>query len=469
MRLALPTALVLWFLWKARGNTLFLLGIPVLMVMRGSVFFDHMKPFWIPGRLDTTTLLLGWLFLVWAVTIANERSRPDLQLRPSGGGRVLPEELPLIGITLLICWHAARAFGSSGDLAEAVSVAFASFSIVLGYVLVRGIATRASRAETEEFLAAVVIVNTIAAALFILHQGLHLPIYEGAANITYSFAGQDISRGTTYVPQFSLLALGFVLAKRTWSAKWLIVLGITMLAVITTYTRTLLIAAVAGLIIAIVARELSKPEAGRFLRRAGATVLCVIAALVIFSMVRPVQYRFLLTRFGEVGSGGGVTQVQTWQLRTARWTVITAVVAKEDLVLGLGFPQHASNAVEPHLVYWTSDMTWVPILYRFGYAGLALFGLLLGGFMWRALALSLKPPEQRRELTLAYFTTLALTVIMAFQQWTFMEPRIYAMGLWILALVAAEALRPAEEPTRGPALAETPPPDATRTTRLMAS
>lgn len=441
LRLALPTALVLWFLWKARGNTLFLLGIPVLMVMRSSVFFQNMKPFWMPGRLDTTTLLMGWLFLVWVVTIANERSRPDREMRPPGGTRVLPEELPLIGMAILIGWHALRAFGSSGDLAEAVSVASASFYIVLGYVLVRGIVTRATRAETEEFLAAVVIVNTIAATLFIMHQGLQLPIYEGESNITYSFAGQNIPRATIFVPQFSLLALGFVLAKRKWSAKWLVVLGITMLSVLVSYTRTLLIAAVAGLVIAIVARELSKPEAGRFLRRAGAIVLCVIATLVLFSMVRPVQYRFLLTRFAELGSGGGVAQVHNWQIRTTRWTVTTGVVAKEDLLLGLGFPQHVSNPVEPHLFYWTSDMTWVPILYRFGYAGLALFGLLLGGFMWRALVLSLKPPEARRELTLAYFITLALTVIMTFQQWTFMEPRIYPMGLWILALVASEALR----------------------------
>lgn len=441
LRLALPTALLFWFLWKARDNTLFLLGIPVLMVMRGSVFFEKMKPFWMPGRFDPAVLLMGWLFLVWVVTIYNERSRPDAELRPARGGRVLPEELLLVGIALLIGWHTMRAFGYSGDFQAAVSLGYASFSILLGYLLVRGIVTRATRAETEEFLAAVVIVNTIAAALFILHQGLHVPIYEGQSNITYAYGGQSIARATTFVPQYFLLSLGFVLAKRKWSAKWLVVLGVNMMAILVSYTRTLLIAAVAGLLIAIVVRELSKPEAGRFLRRAGAVVLCVVAVVVVFSVARPVQYRFLLTRFAELGSGGNVGQIHNWQLRVQRWSLITRVVAKQDLLFGLGFPQHVSNPVAPYLYTWTSDMTWVPILYRFGYAGLALFGLLLGAFMWRALTLSLKPPEERRELALAYFITLALTVIMTFQQWTFMEPRIYAMGLWILALVTAEALR----------------------------
>jgi purine-cytosine permease-like protein len=91
-------------------------------------------------------------------------------------------------------------------------------------------------------------------------------------------------------------------------------------------------------------------------------------------------------------------------------------------------------------------MTWVPIIYMLGLAGLVLFGLLLAGFMARALTLSLRPPELRRELCLTYFITLALTVVMGFQMWTFMQPSVYPMGLWIFALVAVETLRPAEKP-----------------------
>ena len=81
-------------------------------------------------------------------------------------------------------------------------------------------------------------------------------------------------------------------------------------------------------------------------------------------------------------------------------------------------------------------------MYIFGYVGLILFGLLLAGFMVRALRLSLRPPELRRELCLAYFITIALTVVMGFQTWTFMDPIVYPVGLWIFALIAAEATRP---------------------------
>jgi hypothetical protein len=90
-------------------------------------------------------------------------------------------------------------------------------------------------------------------------------------------------------------------------------------------------------------------------------------------------------------------------------------------------------------------MTWLPIMYFFGIFGLVVFGLLLAGFIVRALKLSLRPPELRRELSLTYFITIVLTVVMGFQMWTFMQPSVYPMGLLVFAFAAAEALRPTAE------------------------
>jgi hypothetical protein len=444
VRLALPAALTLWFIWRARDNALFLLGIPVLMVMRGSVFFENAKPFWKPGRFDVVTLLMVWLTLVWVVTVARRSRLDDTPMGLFGTARVLPEELPLLGIAALIALHAVGTFSVSGDLSHALSVAAGIFYLVLGYLLVRGIACRATRAETGEFLAAVVIVNTVACGLFILHQGLHLPIYLGQSNISYSSGGQTISRATTFAPMFNLLALGFVLAKRRWTPAWLVVLAITLLAVLVSLTRTLLIAAVLGLLIAIVARELSRPDFGRVARRVGTIVLAVGLVIVGFIRLAPAYWSFLLKRFGEFTSGSG-GQVQNWHLRAIHWDAVQRVVARSDLLFGIGFPKAGSNAVDARVYSYSSDMAWLPVMYRIGYVGLLLVGLLLAGFMARALWLSLKPPEARRELCLTFFITITLTVVMSFQMWTFMQPSIYPMGLWILAFVAAEALRPAEE------------------------
>lgn len=444
VRLALPAVLALWFIWKARGNALFLLGIPVLMVMRGSVFFENAKPFWKPGRFDGVTLLMIWLTLVWAVAVARRSRLDDAPIGLFGAGRVLPEELPLIGIAAIIILHAAGAFSASGDLMNAVSVASGALYLLVGYLLVRGIASRATRAETRDFLAAIVIVNTVACTLFIAHQGLHLPIYLGTENATYTFSGQNITRATTFAPMFNLLALGFVLAQRRWTPPWLVVLAITLLAILVSLTRTLVVAALVGLVIAIIARELARPEFSRAARRAGAIVLSAVLVVLGFRVISPAYWGFLLKRFSEFTSGGGGPQVSNWQVRVIHWDAVEKVVAKGDLVFGLGFPKPGSNPVDAHVFLWSSDMAWLPIMYKFGFVGLILFGLLLGGFMARALWLSLRPPELRRDLSLVYFITIALTVIMGFQMWTIMQPSNYPMGLWILAFVTAETLRPAE-------------------------
>ncbi|MFA4966503.1 MAG: hypothetical protein WC709_12840, partial [Thermoleophilia bacterium] len=147
VRLALPTALVLWFVWKARDNRLFLLGIPVLMVMRGSVFFDEMRPFWTPGRFDPATHLMGWLFLVWVVTGANRWRDERGGLVPFGVNRMLPEELALSLIGLLMGGHALVVYAASSDPMAAVSAAGSSFYILMGFLLVRGIVSRATREE----------------------------------------------------------------------------------------------------------------------------------------------------------------------------------------------------------------------------------------------------------------------------------------------------------------------------------
>jgi hypothetical protein len=421
------------------------------MVMGGSVFFENMKPFRVPGRFEPATLLMIWLAVVWIVTVARRSRLHEAPVGLFGAGHVLPEELPLIGVAVCVGVGTLAAFTASGDLANAANLASGALYLVLGYLLLRGIASRATRAETQEFLAAVVIVNTLACALFILDQGLHVPIYQGQANITYSFAGQDITRATTFAPMFSLLALGFVLGKRRWTPPWLVVLAITLLAVLVSLTRTLLIAALVGLIIAILARELTRPDFSRVMRRTGAVILGAVALVFGFSRIAPAYWSVLLKRLGEFVSNKGAPQVSNWQIRVIHWGAVERVVAKSDLLFGLGFPQPGSNPVDSHIFLWSADMTWLPIMYMFGYLGLLLFGLLLAGFMARALRLSLRPPELRRELSLTYFITIALTVIMAFQMWTFMEPSVYPMGLLIFALVAAEALRPAELPDVVPA------------------
>ncbi|HET6496187.1 MAG TPA: O-antigen ligase family protein [Thermoleophilia bacterium] len=444
-KIALAAALLAWFLWKARANRLFLLGIPVLMVMGESVFFNRMRPFWIPGRLEPQTHIFVWLCIVWVLIVVGARRGDTARTGPFGPGRLLPEETPLLLIAALIAVQAIVAGAGSGDFAAGVFSAADLAYLVIGYLLVRGIASQFSRAETIEFLGAVVIANTIAAGLYIIHQGLGASIYTGGEYFTTLFRGVEITRTFHFAPQFTILALGFILARSRWTAGWLLVLAISVLSVLVSYTRTPLIAVMLAFVISLVVRELRQPSAARLVRRALVIGVSAVVIVAGFAVVLPAQSQFINSRFSEFASASGASDIGNWQVRQFKYNAVEDVVLKSDPYFGMGFPAPGSNPVDAQVYRYSADMTWIPILYYTGYVGLALFGLLLLGFAVRTVRLASSPDETRRYLGLTYLIVICLTVLIGFTTWTFMEPRVAALGLWPLALVAAEALRPEDE------------------------
>jgi O-antigen ligase len=441
-KLALATALLVWFLWRSRRNRLFLLGIPVLMVMGESVFFDGMRPFWTPGRFSPQDHIMGWLFVVWVVIMFGQLKRQG-RVAVFGPGRLLPEEIPLLAVAVLVAAQAVVASRPSGDIGIGIGAGADLIYLVAGYVLVRGIVCQFTRGQVIEFLGAVVITNTIAAAMYVVHQGLGIKIYSGAEYFTTQFQSAEITRTFHFAPMFTLLALAFVLAKSRWTPGWLLVLAVTVLSVLVSYTRTLLIAVVAAVVIAVIVRELRNPSSGRFVRRATVVVGSVVAISVIFAVALPAQSEYTVSRLAEFTSARGLSDIGNWRIRQHKYDAVNQVVVKNDPVFGMGFPPPGSNPVDSQVYRLSADMTWIPILYHTGYVGLALFGLTLLAFGLRALKLTLGGDEAKRYLGLTYLITICLTALVGFTAWTFMQPQIAPMGLWFLGFVAGEALAPA--------------------------
>ena len=353
-----------------------------------------------------------------------------------------------------------------GDFADAVFSASGLAYLVVGYLLLRGIACRFSRSEIVEFLGAVVIANTIAAALYVIHQGLGVSIYTGGEYFTTVFKGVTITRTFHFAPQFTLLTLGFVLARSRWTAGWLLVLAITVLSVLVSYTRTLLIAVAVAFVISLVVRELRQPSAARLIRRTLVIAVSIFVLVVGFAAVLPAQSHYVAARLTEFAGAGRVSDIGNWQVRASEYRAVEAVVLKSDPVFGMGFPTPGSNPVDARVYLYSSDMAWIPILYYTGFAGLALFGLLLFGYALRSVRLAVSLDEGRRYLGLTYLLAICLTALTGFTSWTFMEPRIAPMGLWVLAFVAAEALRPEAQ---GALVEEAQPSDEVRTRALVPS
>ena len=136
---------------------------------------------------------------------------------------------------------------------------------------------RASRRDTLDFIKSLVLVNTLAALLFILHQGLHLPVYLVTEYQTITFMGQRITRSFYFMPQLLSLAIAYVFARRTWSVFWVGVVLVTLAALWVSYTRSLLVIAVAELLVVLGVRLLKAQQAHLVVRRVGTLAAIVLA------------------------------------------------------------------------------------------------------------------------------------------------------------------------------------------------
>ena len=448
LRLAVPLALLAVFLWNAMSSPLCLLGIPFMQLMGSSVFIERLRIFTIGASLGAQVPIMVWLVFIWivcgAIRSRSGERRRELLTRPAF--RLLPEEALLLFVGVIACVHVLREFTLSGDMQSALGGALGFLSMIVGYFVVRDIVCSATRSEVVHFLGLVVIANTVAAALFVLHQGLHVHVYGHVEYSTVVFHGTLITRSFWFAPQLSGLSLAYVLARREWTGPWLTVLVITALSVWVSYTRTLVLIVIVAVVAALLVRETKRLDFARFLRRAIGIVAVGVAMLWVVLAALPTESAFFGQRVSELSSGLSGSGFADWNVRVNHFVSAEKAVARKDVLFGAGFPSPPS--AEADTVHrWSADMAWIAVVYNLGIAGVVLFGLI---FVWsgaRAYRLFVARSGAGEYLELVYLITLLATFLNTLISWVFMQTDFYPMGLWFFAFMAAEALRQAPSDT----------------------
>jgi len=444
LRYAVPGLLLLFFAVRSFRQRVFLLGIPFLMYMGNSVFFEKAKPFWIPSRLSPSDHVMLWLVITWVVYFdlllpSFRRSAP----RPRLFGPALssPEEIVLVGLAAFavveVGLTALRFSAATSALGQAKGFVY----LFVGYFLLRGMLCRASREDSLDFVKALVVVNTIAAALFIVHQGLHHTIYLAVEYQTVVFMGQRLTRSFYFMPQLLTLALAYVFARRTWTVFWVGVLIVTLGALWVSYTRSLLVIAVAVFLTSLAVRLFKARQAHIAIRRA-VTMLVLAAVLLGAAFVfLPVESRYLVSRIVTATSSGSLTSDPNLQNRQNKLRNVYAWIGPESHALGQGFATPAQDPPGANVPAMSADLVWVPVLYRFGLLGVLVVALLYATAGWRAARMSVSGDGDAEFLALVLLGVIVGTFLESFVSWTFLNPVRYPMGLWVFALLAAEACR----------------------------
>ena len=440
----LPALLLLYFLWRSLRQRIFLLGVPFLMDMYYSLFFDRLKIFWLPNQWQPADHMMFWLLVTWIVyfdLLLPGRRRSVRELRLFGPRLSAPEEIVLVGFAAYAAFKVGTTAVRYMDLGTAISEARIPLYVFVGYLLLRGILSHAGRKETVDFLAAVVVVNTIAAGFYVLHQGLHMYIYSGLVEHTYLVVnGEVLTRSFYFMPQYLPLAIAFCAAKRKWNLLWLGVFVVTLAAIWVSYTRALILVVIVEILVILALRLLKQRDAWPAAKRILQIVLLAGVFVGAAFALLPTQSAYLLSRIEETRSSGSALKDNNLQYRLIWWRTTNEWIGG-DRLLGVGFPSAAQDARATRVGQMAADVVWVPTVWNFGLVGVVgLAGLFLA-FAWRATSLSLAGEGEAAFLSTVLLGVIVGVFLLGFVEWTIFDPWHTPIALSFFALLAAERCR----------------------------
>ena len=334
-----------------------------------------------------------WLVIIWALyfDLLLPRRRRRMHERQLFGPRLCPpEELVVVGFAVFVVLEIVLTAVHYSGLGSAVTEAKSFTFLVVGYFLLRGICCHAGRKETLDFVAAIVVVNTIAAGLFVLHQGLHIHIYNATEYQSIIFQGQRLTRSFYFMPQLLPLAIAYCVAKRKWGVFWFGVFVVTLAAVWVSYTRSLLLIAVIEVVVVLAVRLFKAREAWPALKRGLQIVGVVIVLGLVAFAVLPTQSNYILSRLHLATAKGGPVHDTNVQSRIDSFRTAYGYTGGNELT-GAGFVSAVQDPRVSTVDSLASDLVWVPTVYRLG-----LVGVVAGRPAVRHGGVARRPPEPQR-------------------------------------------------------------------------
>jgi len=357
-----------------------------------------------------------------------------------GKTRFLPQEVLWIPIAVVVMVNLASTIVTYGDIVSALVEASPFIFLIIGYWPVRGIIAHTSQKEVRDFLEVITWVNSIAAILYVLHQGLHIPVYTFYQEFqSFSFQGELITRTFWFMPQLLLFSFAFQIAKPRLDLRSSIIIVINALGIFITYTRSLVIAAAAIIALVIILRLLKKQ-----LAQTGRTAIVVIGGGLLLGLgitqVFPVEMQYFSSRIQPANAAESIGGTDSLIGRLDLFNQTSEVVGTSSTA-GLGFPNERQLPITYYVKQWYADMVWIMVLFRTGIIGIAAFLGLFILFWLRTLRMYLQGSGETEFLGLVFALLIPAVLISSVVSFEFLYLEHCTLGLWYLAVVAAEINR----------------------------
>lgn len=404
--------------------------------MNESVFFQNVNIFDKPGSLGTARIFL-WTVIFWTIPILvrlyTKEFKQQIRVKLNGMDYCI---LALIALSFVGLASVITCYTSL----DKVLIEFLTLiSLFAGYFIIKDWSSRYDPKTIKEFIFVLVIINSVASVLYILHQGLGVTIYKYEEYSSNYIQGEEITRTFWFMPQFLFLSVAYLLVfKKGNTVISVILLIINILAIFITYTRSALINAALIFILYSIFVGLKKKRIGLVIRDAMIYIIGGIAGLVILSKVMPANSEYLMNRFRELGeSSSSPLEMNTLEYRFMMTGMVISKIEPDNLIFGMGPVTENQELLVPTMKLTTSDMVWVGVTYRWGFLGLVIFIFLYGLSAIQAYKIFMsKDKSAMTDLALVLLLFIISQMIESFVSWTFMSAHGYVIGLWYFAILS---------------------------------
>jgi hypothetical protein len=434
-----PYILLLYFLIRSVKKPIYLIGIPFLLFMHFSIFFENVKIFTVPGRLSTDVLFAIWMIIIWMVikiidfSQLSRKNENIIIIRKRNSMDYIVICLMIISIVDL-----SIVYIQNLHLENVFTEFITIFSLFIGFFVVKEVFRNHSPGNISDFLFSIVLVNSLASCLYILHQGLHIGIYLSEEYLSEVFQGEIITRTFWFMPPLWFFSICYlVTVKKGKSILFLVLIIINLLAIFISYTRSFLLITIC---LVFVYYLLNAYKNKSFYSAAKNIIVSVIIGLVLFIVVSKIFPRstgYFLNRFTELKQGIHSQETNSLLYRFSRTGEIFKKIELDKLFFGYGPVTEIQSPLVSSMRIVTWDLVWTGIVFRWGLFGMLLFLLLYLVSIAKAFTLFLKRDGITSQLALMLLLVIVSQLIESVVSSTFLSSDRYAMALWYFGLLAA--------------------------------
>lgn len=436
----LPYILLGYFLYRFTKEPIYLLGIAFILFFRQSLFVDKAFIFVQPGTWDNELKFIGWLFFIWvsiSLKLQLNNQFSDLKIEKRWDKNIIDYvAIVLIGLTFIGFITALSDYFINDNI---YTEFFTLSALFFGLFILKDIFMNFSAKEISEFLFNIVLINSLASILYIMHQGLHINIYgENREYLSLNFQGELITRTFTFMPVLWFFSISYLLIfKRKKNIINLGLLAINALAIFISYTRSFLLIAFIVYLLYSLLTTLKSRQYDKLIKNLFLVSVAGVAFFFTVSIAFPASTKYFIGRFMELDQRPSNAESNNLVYRFYRTNEVINQIGPAKSLLGYGSVTETQMPSVTHMKAVTADMAWTEVVFRWGFAGLILFLLLFIGAAIKAFYLYIKTDGIFSDLALLSLLTVISQVIESFTSWTFMSPNRFVMSFWYFGLLSA--------------------------------